>query len=166
MVVYLNGMYTVTDKGATRLYGGELQAQDCATEDLAVARSGVFVYQMGCNGSPIQLGNLEGSGIASLLQPSENALDADNFLCSGRDPAGGFFTVYQDTTGASQLVHFDECFTDTTGFTVVPLSPTLAGAAAAEASVQPLAFEYCALAVSPKGTIFIQTFDELWRVDP
>jgi hypothetical protein len=164
------GMYLAKPAGNSLLYGPSVLqgGTDCATEDLAVQTSGVFVYQPGCNGSPIVRGNVDGSGTQVLFQwmPGQpNKIDVQNFLCSGRDPAGGFFTVLEDeTTSDPRLVHFDDCFTADTGYEAVPLAPSLAAVAAA--SSESLTFRYCSLAVSPTGTIFIQTFHQLWRVDP
>jgi hypothetical protein len=169
VVPRLGGLWRVEPTGDTQLYAaGKFPAGSggCATEDLAVAASGVFVYQPGCNGSPIVRGNVDGSGVAVLLGSSPvqpNALGDQNFLCSGRDPVGGFYTIIQDaSSNLPRLVHFDECFTDTTGFVDVPLNPSFAAAHPPGT----LAFSYCSLAVSPAGTIFIQTVDQLWRVDP
>lgn len=169
-VVGNDGMWLAKPAGNALLYDSNtLQGgTDCATQDLALQTSGMFVYQPGCNGSPIVRGNVDGSGTDVLFQwmpGTPNALSVQNFLCSAPDPAGGFYTIIEDeVTSHSRLVHFDSCFTPTSGFHDVPLAPSLADAAAA--SMGPLTFRYCSIAVSPAGKIFIQTFDQLWRVDP
>jgi hypothetical protein len=142
----------------------------CACQELTTSRSGVFLYQPGCNGSPIMRGNADGSGVGVLYDSrfgdDKHALNADNFLCSARDPEGGFYVVVdsaENNVGAV-LFHLTEDSNESRGFGTVPTAPTLTQAE--EFADETFSFGYCSLAVAPDGVVYMQTMSQLWRIVP
>lgn len=141
--------------------------QGCAAEDLATASSGVFLYQPGCNGSPLRRGNANGSGIQTLYETDgleESPIDATNFICAARDPAGGFYAlVHGDNFDRDPLLyHLTEVSDDVMGFEPIPTTPTIVAANAAHGTS--LTFDFCSMATAPNGDVYIQTIAQLWRV--
>lgn len=143
-------------------------SSECATEDLAASPSGVFLYEEGCNGSPLWRGRANGSGV-QLLYPTQilgqsSPLWATNFLCVARDPLGGFYVVVVndfDNTGA-RLFHLTEDAAGEKGVTHIPTSPTLRQAEMAQNEA--FAFRYCSIAAARDGTLFLQTRSQLWKI--
>jgi len=167
LINHYDGLWTVGPSGNEMVYDDTqvLGGTNCATEDLAVQSSGVFLYQPGCNGSPIVRGKLDGSGAVVLFDEQPNTLNVHNFLCVARDPAGGFFVMAEDDdTGDSTLLHFGEDVSETNGATRVLSAPTFAQAA--ETQDETLLFRYCAMAAGKDGTVWIQSFKQLWRLSP
>jgi len=143
-------------------------ASGCATEDLATAPSGVFLYEPGCNGSPILRGKADGSGVsvlytAGIFSPP-TPLHAGNFICTARDPCGGFYVVVRDLDNLEdpRLYHLTEDATGSNGLTAIETVPSLADAEKSQSEV--FAFLYCSLAVGRDGTVFLQTRSQLWKV--
>lgn len=133
----------------------------CTTEHLAVQASGIFLYQVGCNTSPIVRGSVLG-GTPDTFQPNQFA-GGSNFICSARDPKGGFYVMMESgDTEALNLMHVDENFAPPQGMYVVSTTPTVAAAGQAEGN---LTFRFCSMATADDGTLFIQTFDQLWKVE-
>jgi hypothetical protein len=167
VINHYDGYYGIEPSGNTMIYGSDrvLGGTDCACEDLAVARSGVFLYQPGCNGSPLVKGTSDGTAVGVLFESEYNQsspLHASNFLCSTRDPLGGFFVVVEDNAdGESRIYHLDENVTSTAGYGWVPTAPSMA---LARAQSDSLTFRYCSVAAGD-GVLYIQTFQQLWRVD-
>jgi hypothetical protein len=160
-VTHYGGLSVFTSTGSSLVYSvSQIDPSDCAVEDLTTDPSGVFLYAVGCNGSPLLRGNVDGSGVGVLSTTS--ALNADNFICSARDPAGGFYSVITDEGDQPHLYHIDETATGTQAFSGVSTRPSLAEAKASDSA--PLAFDYCSLAVGPDGAIFLQTGSELWKI--
>lgn len=156
----VNGADALLVHGDTAFHG----STDCATEDIAVQRSGAFIYNPGCNGSPFVVGNtvddaprvfnLNGFGL------EDGAPD-----CVTRDPAGGFFAVvdyfFENT---QQLVHMDEEATESSGWQFALTSPSLDQVESQ--NEETFAFHYCAIAASSSGKIFYQTLSQLWVLTP
>jgi hypothetical protein len=171
-----NDRVAVTHRAGLSLFGADGGAlvydfaqiggmSDCACEDLTTAPSGVFLYAPGCNGSPLLKGNVDGAGISTFATPP--ALDDGgfaNFICSARDPAGGFYTVLRDENMSPRLYRFAESASGPQDFVEVTTSPSLAQAQASTSEV--FAFDYCSLAVAHDGTLFLQTMSQLWSVSP
>lgn len=144
-----------------------LGAGACGREDLSVAPSGVFLYASGCTELPLLRGNVDGSGVGVLYATEnlgESPLRTDDFLCSARDPRGGFYLVVHTETGlAARLFHLTETSGDRQGFTEVQTVPSLVEVSEGEFDST---FSYCAMAVAPDGSVYIQTFGQLWRLSP
>jgi hypothetical protein len=161
--------FWVVSNGAEKLVYDSARMQGsrgCATEDLAVARSGRFLYQPGCLGSPILHGDVNGAGVTTLyeidrIKPSE--IHADAFNCVTRDPLGGFYLVV-GATGGPRLYHVTEDASGSNEPTEVSTTPSLAEAQ--RLANIPLAFRYCSIAAGHDGTIFLQTFQQLWKIAP
>ncbi len=142
----------------------------CTCQELTASRSGVFLYQPGCNGSPIMRGSADGSGVGVLYDShfgdDKDALDADNFLCSARDPEGGFYVVVDSADGkvGAVLFHLTEDSNESRGFGIVPTVPTLTQAEVI--ADETFSFGFCSLAVAPDGVIYMQTMSQLWRIVP
>lgn len=62
------------------------------------------------------------------------------------------------------LFHVDEDATATSGWHEVPTTPSLR--VAAEQQDQYSLFYDCAIAAAPSGAVYIQSTNQLWRVDP
>jgi len=165
-----SGYWIFTDTGDELLYGPSMQtySQGCACEDLAVARSGVFLYQPGCNAYPLYRGQGDGSGVARLYSASigqVSEVSASNFTCAARDPAGGFYFIVQNTSdNAPRLFHVTEDAQGTTGLTAIDTVPSFA--AAKKQASNTFGFLYCSLATGPDGAVYFQTYAQLWKVAP
>jgi hypothetical protein len=136
--------------------------QGCAVEDLTTAPSGIFLYAPGCNLWPLLRGNVDGLQI-SAISTQANMLN-DNFICSARDPSGGFFTVVRNLDNQPTLYHVDETAPGASAFVPVTTSPSLIEAQMS--TNETFAFDYCSLAVGPDGRIFLQTMSQLWSISP
>jgi len=168
-LVSRSGFWTFSGAGGTLIYAPSLVGtQGCADEDLAAGRSGTFLYQPGCNGSPLLRGQADGSGVgvlypSSLLGPSDIA--AENFLCVARDPSGGFYLAVDDPTDdAPRLYHVADDAQGTSGLTWIETAPSFAQASQQKSSV--FGFDFCSLATAPDGTVYFQTYAQLWKVSP
>jgi hypothetical protein len=142
-------------------------ATDCATEDLAVARTGVFLYQPGCQGSPLLRGDLRVESLSVLFPTTwqgQSPIQAEGFRCVTRDPAGGFYLVVEHANDDLRLYHVAEYASDAADLTLVNVVPSLSEAGGMQN--HPRAFYYCSMAAGRDGTIFLQTFNQLWMVMP
>lgn len=141
----------------------------CAAEDLAVSGTGEFLYQPGCNRSPLMRGRADGSGVGVLYEAgtqSKVPISASNFVCSTRDLSGGFYVVTRNAAGLLPLLyHVDQNASSMDAATYLPTEPSLAAMQNEEWS-DPLAFYFCSIAVAPDGSIVFQTFRQLWRITP
>ncbi len=167
-VVIYDGLWQFSDAANQRVYDNAslVDNTSCACKDLAVSRSGEFLYQPGCNGSPLLRGNIDGSGIYALYQTDTfgtSPLHAHNFLCSARDPQGGFCVFLQGISD-SQLYHLCEDSTTTSGVQEIPTAPTFQNAQSSDVNFR--AFWYCSMAVGQDGAVYLQTFSELWKISP
>jgi hypothetical protein len=131
----------------------------------------VFLDQVGCNGSPLLRGNVDGTSVGILFdtfigQPNASSpVSAQNFLCSNRDPSGGFNIVVNDASDNSpRLYHIDEDAHGSSGVTRIDTVPSLTQAKRSNGEV--FGFLYCSVATAQDGTIFIQTYHQLWKVYP
>lgn len=170
-VVTIDGMWFATGNGATKIYDRTIliSTQRCAMQDLATAPSGVFLYQPGCSISPILRGNVDGSGASTLYLADGVAspILASDFLCSCRDPAGGFLVVVRNYKEyAPRLYHVDEDVQGRAGLTWIETKPTFQEARQVGLVTDALAFNYCSLAAAPDGTIYFQTYSQVWKVEP
>jgi len=163
-----DGFSTFTAGGGKQIYTATslMYGPGCVDEDLAAAPSGVFLFQPGCNGSPLVRGNANGSGVgvlynSSLVQPGA-VIPAVNFQCSGRDPSGGFYVVV-DSDGP-RLYHMADDAQGTTGLAWIQTVPTFGQAN--EAQNQTFGFTYCSVAAARDGTVYVQTLEQLWKVSP
>jgi hypothetical protein len=142
----------------------------CAFEHLATARSGWFLFQPGCNESPLERGNVDGSSFDILYTaslPGGPPLDAVQFLCSTRDAGGGFYVVVQDSTFRLRLYHLTEDANSTEGSTIISSSPSFADAQIAQLPQNDIgAFGSCQLSAASDGTIFFATSGQLWTLAP
>lgn len=173
-IVSRDGFWRFTAAGGQVVYDMSRlkDSYGCAAQDLAAGPSGIFLYQPGCNGYPILRGNADGSGVGvlydtAILQPS-TPLPAENFTCVARDPSGGFYMiidVYVDGSTEPRLYHVAEDAQGTTGLTEIPTDPSF-GQAKKTQNDAVFGFDYCSIAVAHDGTVFYQTYGQLWKVSP
>ena len=159
------GLYSLNGIAAAPLYTSEqlVSTTNCATQDLAISNHGVFLYQPGCNGSSLMRGHTDGSSVERFYEAEPfgiNPMNATNFLCAARDPQGGFYVI-GDTPDGSQLYHLCEGATRYAGYNRIPTAPTFT-----EAANGSLKFRYCSLVAASDGTVFVQSYNQLWRVTP
>jgi hypothetical protein len=132
----------------------------------------VFLYQPGCNGYPLLRGNADGTGVGVLYNTTitpPSAVSADNFLCSARDPSGGFYIIVEDVSdGAPRLYHLAGDAQGTARPTTDPVwIPTVPSFAQAKKSQsETFGFLFCSIATARDGTVFFQTYHQLWKVSP
>ena len=168
-LVSRSGFWTFSDAGGKLIYPPSLIAsQGCACADLAADRSGTFLYQSGCNGYPLLRGQADGSG-AGVLYPTSlvgpSTIAANNFLCVARDPSGGFTLAVADPSDDEpRLYHVADDAQGTSGLTEIETAPSFAQASQQKSSVY--GFDYCSLATAPDGTVYFQTYAQLWKVSP
>ena len=150
--------------GPTLLEEELLGGTSCATQDLAVSKTGRFLYQPGCNGSPIVMGDVHGGPTEVFFDDAFTRDDIYwNALCSTRAPESGFYSLTH--TGQAPVIHYvPEEPGSEFEWSAIPTSPSLEQLE--ESSDEPFAFRYCAVAVAPDDTLFIQTRSQLWRGDP
>ena len=104
-------------------------------------------------------GNVDGSGVATFTG------FLPNFICTARDPNGGFYIVLDDCPECvPRIYHLPDGATDKADATVVETTPSLAEAQAAQND--PLSFVFCSMAAASDGTLYIQSFQQLWKVSP
>ena len=169
-VISRTGFWMFSDGGSQLVYGQSPLSgyHGCACQDLAAARSGFFLYQPGCNGSPILRGRSDGSGVGvlyntALTQASE--VPASNFTCVARDPSGGFYFIAQNISdGAPRLYHVADDAQGASGLTWIETAPSFAEAKNRASNV--FGFSYCSLATAGDGTVYFQTYAQLWKVSP
>jgi hypothetical protein len=164
-----DGLWAVGNDGNAVIFSERaLQgAQGCATEELAVQTSGVFIYQPGCNGSPLVMGNVDGSGIRNAFEfdfGGGSISEYTNAICSTRAPGAGFYSVLEFDISNIELVYLQEDATQNSGWGEVTTTPTFAQGM--EITDEPLGFRYCGVAVSPSSTLYLQTGRELWVGTP
>jgi len=160
-VVNVGGLYEVLATGQTLAYPNALldNAESCALQDLTAAPTGLFLYQPGCNGSPLYRGNVDGSEVAKVT--GFNA----THVCTARDPNGGFYIVVADfPPDATSIYHLGYGTTDAADATLVETTPSLAEAK--QMQTEPLTFVFCSMAAANDGSIYLQTFQQLWKVSP
>ncbi|HET7545909.1 MAG TPA: hypothetical protein VFK05_38840 [Polyangiaceae bacterium] len=160
-----DGLFSLNGTAASPLYTSQQleSTTNCATQDLAVSTHGVFLYQPGCNGSSLVRGRSDGSSVERFYEAEPfgiNPMNASNFLCAARDPLGGFYVI-GDTPDGSRLYHLCEGATRYAGYNQIPTTPTFT-----EAANGSLKFRYCSLVAASDGTVFIQSYNQLWRVTP
>lgn len=163
-----SGFWTFTDAGGRLVYGPSTQSWSpgCACEDLAAARSGVFLYQPGCNAYPILRGRTDGSGVGTLYNAAigqVSEVSASNFTCVARDPAGGFYFIVQNVADyAPRLFHVTEGAQGASGLTLIDTVPSFAEAKKQASST--FGFLFCSLATGKDGAVYFQTYAQLWKV--
>ena len=148
----------------------QFQSFGCGSELLAAAPSGTFLYQRGCNVDPLARGKIDGSDFGVIYTasiPGNGPMDAQQFVCSSRDPAGGFYVVVEDDQFAFRLYHLTESAHDDIGVATISTSPSFRDAYIAQLPENNLdAFNYCRIAATADGTVVLQTSAELWRMTP
>jgi len=163
----MDGLWTATAAGAEPLFGERelMGASGCATEELAVSLSGVFVYQPGCNGSPMVMGTLDGTELWLSFESDFGAPGSyTNSLCSTRAPGGGFYAALQFDISTHRLVYVEEDAGNGGGWGYVETSPTYAELE--QLTNETFGFRYCGIAVSSSSTLYFQTSRELWVGTP
>ncbi len=138
----------------------------CATEDLSVQPNGAYSYQEGCNGSPSIFGNIF-EETTRVIELEDESLPYTHWSadCTTRNPAGGFFSVLDFSYGSiMHLIEISEDVTNTSGCRILETTPTINEAEAE--SNETFSFSYCAMAASPSGRIYYQTFSQLWVFTP
>jgi hypothetical protein len=137
----------------------------CAAQELTANPSGVFLYEPGCNIYPILRGNADGSAVRVLYEPTLAPIYGGNFLCTARDPAGGFYMMVNDVDGGSpRMYHVSEDAEGAVGLEHVVTEPSFGEARLTQAERG--VFESCSLATAPDGTVYVQTVSQLWVVSP
>jgi hypothetical protein len=159
-----DGLWSVTSAGPERRYtNSELgPARDCGVADIATTPSGLFLFEPACNPSALWRGHIDGSGVERMYEAEPfgiNPLNATTFTCITRDPQGGFYVIGGAPEGPV-LFHLCEGATRFAGYNHLPTTPSFSEAATG------LAFEFCSIASAADGTLFVQTFNELWKVAP
>ncbi len=160
-IVNVGGLYTASSTSQMLVYPNALleNSETCALQGLSAAPTGVFLYQPGCNGSPLYRGNVDGSGVATFTGFTPTV------ICTARDPKGGFYIVVDDCPECvTRIYHLADGATDKADATLVETAPSLAEAAAAQ--YDPLTFVFCSMAAAEDGTLYLQTFQQMWKVSP
>ena len=160
-IVNVAGLYTASATNQALVYPNALldNAENCALQDLTAAPTGVFLYQPGCNGSPLYRGKVDGSGVATVTGFNVT------HMCTARDPKGGFYIVVDDfPPGAARIYHLADGATDVAGATLVETTPSLAAVQGMQDD--PLIFMFCSMAAASDGSLYLQTFQQLWKVSP
>jgi hypothetical protein len=99
------------------------------------------------------------------IDPTPSAIQTSNFLCTTRDPLGGFYVVVENLNDTgSRLVHLTEDAAGPTGLSEVPTRPSFI--AAEMSQNEAFAFRYCSIAAGADGTVCLQTRSQLWKVAP
>ena len=168
VLISMQSMFRVMPHCASRLFtNGEFLGLDCGAAQLTVAHSGSFLYAADCGVNQLYRGTIDGASfdvIYSAGSPATPPLNATQFVCSTRDPAGGFYLVVDDGN-AWQLLHLSDYPSGTTGLDSVVVSPTFAEARDATPSLgRPLPFTTCKLAAKADGTLFLQTASLLFEL--
>lgn len=128
------------------------------------------MYEPGCLDYPLLRGHTDNSGLTILytsnLMGSGSAIAASNFLCTARDPAGGFYVMTEDDSGivADRLFHVADDADGASGLREIPTQPTFADAGAH--SGNSFVFHFCSMAAAKDGAVFIQSYSQLWKVEP
>jgi hypothetical protein len=65
-----------------------------------------------------------------------------------------------------RIYHLPDGATDKGQATLVETTPSLADAQAAAAQTDPLSFVFCSMAAASDGSLYLQTFQQLWKVSP
>ena len=162
-----DGLSMLMRKSSKNVYAGsELGLeQDCACQDFSIVPSGVFLYEPGCNGSGINRGNIDGSGVGVLFRATGAAPTyANNFICNGRDPLGGFYVLTENLSAGGRLLHFTEDATEAAGVVTIDTTPAVSAAAGQDDGL--FAFDYCSVAGAPDGSAYIATGSTLWHAIP
>jgi len=160
-IINIGGLYTATPTAQTLVYAnGLLENRDgCALQDLSAAPTGTFLYQPGCNGSPMYHGNVDGSGVATFTGFTPT------IKCTARDPKGGFYILTEDCPACVfRIYHLPDGATDKAQATLVETTPTLDFQKRLLDDI--LAFEFCSMAAANDGSLYIQTFQQMWKVWP
>ena len=169
-IVSDEGLTLLSDTGSQGLYTRyQIHHQfGCAWEHIVAAPSGVFLELPGCNEGTLWRGNLDGSGVGLLYDGDQFKAPTNqykpNFVCSTRDPSGGFYFVLGrllDNQG-SHLYHVTETASGADGLTLIDTVPTFVEAS--KTQNETFAFDFCSLAAAPDGTIFYATYSQLWKV--
>jgi hypothetical protein len=166
------GLTMLSDAGSHVLYTSYQLHRlfECAWEHIVAAPSGVFLQLPGCNEGTLWRGNLDGSGVGLLYDGDQFKAPTSqykpNFVCSARDPSGGFYFVLGrllDNQG-SHLYHVTETASGADGLTLIATVPTFLEAS--KTQNETFAFDFCSLAAAPDGTVFYATYSQLWKVSP
>lgn len=160
-IINVGGLYTATAASQTLVYANALleNRENCAAQDLSAAPTGTFLYQPGCNGSEMYRGNVDGSGVATFTG------FLPNFICTARDPNGGFYIVLDDCPDCvPRIYHLPDGATDKAQATLVDTTPSLAEAQAAQND--PLSFVFCSMAAASDGSLYLQSGQQLWKASP
>jgi hypothetical protein len=170
-IVDRDGLKMASAAGSSLVYGHQALegGGGCAAEDFRIASSGVFLYEPGCNVAPLLRGNVDGSGVAVLYQgavfKAPQSPYIPNFTCAARDPAGGFYVIVGSVDfEPPNLYHIAEDASGTRGLELIDTVPTFSFAAKTQSET--FAFDYCSLAVGPDGTVYYQTYSQIWKVSP
>ncbi len=168
VLISMQSMFRVRPRCASRLFtNGEFLGLDCGAAQLTVASSGAFLYAADCGVNQLYRGTSDGASfnvIYSASKPAAPPLNATQFVCSTRDPAGGFYLVIADGIDW-ELVHLSDNPSGTTGLDHIVTSPTFAEARATSVSLgRPLPFSLCNLAALADGTLFLQTDSMLFSL--
>lgn len=160
------GLWLATPQGLgpTLLEDELMGGTSCAAQDLAVSKTGRFLYQPGCNGSPLVLGDVQGGPTEVFFEDDFTYDDIYwNALCSTGAPGSGFYSVTYSEL-APVLHYVPEEPGSELDWRVVPTSPSLGQLE--DDATESFAFRYCGISVAPDDTLFLQTRSQLWRGDP
>ncbi len=168
LAISKDGIWRVTGQAAAvPLKTLETSADTCPYPDFVLADSGTFLFRSDCSMATLQRGFFDGSQITGLetkyataFPPSGSSAPAQ-FLCMSAAPAGGFYVVIKQT-GSVQLYYLREDATQADGAIKISVSPSLDGAAAMTTDKQTL--EFCKLAATADGALYLQTSKLLWRM--
>ena len=104
-------------------------------------------------------GNVDGSGVTTFTGFTPT------IKCTARDPRGGFYILDEDCPECVlRIYHLADGATDRAQATLVETTPTLDYVKGMQDEV--LAFDYCSMAAASDGSLYIQTFQQLWKVWP
>jgi hypothetical protein len=83
----------------------------------------------------------------------------------GPHPAGGFYVIVGAIDFETpHLYHIAEDASGPHGLELIETVPTFDFAAKTQSET--FAFDFCSLAVGPDGTVYYQTYSQLWKISP
>jgi hypothetical protein len=159
-----DGPWIATTAGKQMVFPASMPVRHCYGEEVTATPSGVFLYQPGCMGTSLLRGRVDGS-VGTLYQPTAAPIYGADFLCTARDPRGGFYVMVNDLSREQPRVyHFAEDAQGTMGITHLVTEPSFGEARQSQSQARP--FGSCSMATAPDGTIYVQTGAQLWEVSP
>ena len=156
-----NEFWSATAAGTQIVYRATALGWDtvgCYMRDAVIDPSGAVAFLPGCAELPIQIGSVDGGPVRPSYQPNPDMVYGERFGCGAKDPAGGFYFMVTDNWAGRnpRLVHLAKTATTPAAPTRVPTEPALGAVGF---------FKECSMAVAPDGVIYVQSSNQIWKVD-